>query len=89
MKWYRLQEKDSELRFMDNDTLLVTDRPKVIWELWYGYETCDVYEVIGTVLENRTEEHEYENGNKVRINAPVVKVKEIRKVAVWKYGSGV
>ena len=84
MTWYRIQEKDSKLRYIDGDKLLVTNKPEVIWNMWYGYETVDVYEVTGNVIENRTETHEDDKGNEMVIQAPVIRVVEVRKVATWK-----
>lgn len=88
MKWFRIQEKDSELRYIDNDKLLVTDKPKVIWETWFGFETCDVYEVTGKVIESRTETHEDEEGNIIEIKAPIIKVEVVKKVDTWKFVIG-
>lgn len=84
MKWFRVELKNKSIGYMSDGTLLVTDQPKVIWDAWYGCEECDVYEVEGIIIEERTEVHEFADGREMEIQAPRLKVTSIKKIGTWK-----
>jgi len=85
-KYFRLEVVGKEVGYINktSSTLLVTTNPYIVWSLWFGFESVDVYEVEGAIVTDNTCNYEDEDGVVFKVEDYVVVVSSIKKVGTMK-----
>lgn len=86
--YYRLESKNRP-PLQVGKPLLVTTSLKdsmVVWNEWFGWEPVDVFQIEGSIIEDRKEDY-FDDDDKLiaKIRAPIVRPTKISYITTWTY----